>query len=37
VFIVGQAMGFLIYFRNLHFIRQEKIRGGDGGADAGEP
>jgi len=24
VFIVGQAAGFLIYFRNLYFIRQEK-------------
>jgi len=24
VFIVGQATGFLIYFRNLYFIRQEK-------------
>jgi lipid-A-disaccharide synthase-like uncharacterized protein len=24
VFIVGQAMGFLIYFRNLHFIYSGK-------------
>ena len=24
VFIVGQAAGFLIYFRNLYFIKQEK-------------
>jgi len=26
VFIVGQAAGFLIYFRNLYFIKQEKTR-----------
>lgn len=26
VFILGQSAGLLIYFRNLHLIRREKIR-----------
>jgi lipid-A-disaccharide synthase-like uncharacterized protein len=34
VFIVGQGMGFLIYIRNLHFIRREKKDKADGGIDA---
>ena len=34
VFILGQGMGFLIYFRNLHFIRRERRGRGDGGGNA---
>ena len=37
VFIVGQATGFLIYFRTLHLIYREKNVSGIGGADAGIP
>ena len=37
VFIVGQATGFLIYFRNLHFIRRERRDASDGGRDADAP
>lgn len=37
VFIVGQAMGFLIYFRNLHLIQREKREREGGGTHAGEP
>lgn len=35
VFIVGQGMGFLIYFRNLHFISREKREREGGGGNAG--
>ena len=37
VFIVGQAMGFLIYIRNLHFIYRERREREGGGVDAGKP
>ena len=35
VFIVGQATGFLIYIRNLHFISREKRDREGGGGHAG--
>jgi len=35
VFIVGQATGFLIYIRNLHFISREKRDREGGGGNAG--
>ncbi len=34
VFILGQGMGFLIYFRNLHFISREKRNEPGGGRNA---
>ncbi len=37
VFILGQAAGFLIYFRNLNLIYREKRERGGSGTDAGEP
>lgn len=37
VFILGQAAGFLIYFRNLHLIYREKRERGGSGTDACRP
>lgn len=35
VFIAGQALGLVIYFRNLYFIFREKKQGAADAADAG--
>jgi len=37
VFIVGQSAGFLIYFRNLYFIRHEKKETDQEGEKAIDP